>query len=84
MFARLDELEEAVDKNQVIIVEGETGSGKTTQIPQVTESCCCHIHRLSCFTTSLLIPIPTKSFAAHSPEEWLRRMWLGVWRRRWT
>ena len=36
VFARLDELEEAVDKNQVIIVEGETGSGKTTQIPQVT------------------------------------------------
>ena len=35
VFARLDELEEAVDKNQVIIVEGETGSGKTTQIPQV-------------------------------------------------
>ena len=35
VFARLDELEEAVDKNQVVIIEGETGSGKTTQIPQV-------------------------------------------------
>jgi pre-mRNA-splicing factor ATP-dependent RNA helicase DHX15/PRP43 len=35
VFVRLDELEDAVDKNQVIIVEGETGSGKTTQIPQV-------------------------------------------------
>lgn len=36
VFARLDELEEAVDKNQVVIIEGETGSGKTTQIPQVS------------------------------------------------
>ena len=32
----LDTLEEAVEKNQVVIVEGETGSGKTTQIPQVS------------------------------------------------
>lgn len=31
----LDTLEEAVENNQVVIVEGETGSGKTTQIPQV-------------------------------------------------
>lgn len=30
-----DELEAKVRANQVIIVEGETGSGKTTQIPQV-------------------------------------------------
>lgn len=29
-----DELEQKVRDNQVIIVEGETGSGKTTQIPQ--------------------------------------------------
>ena len=36
VYEFLDKLEEAVDKNQVIIVEGETGSGKTTQIPQVT------------------------------------------------
>ena len=35
VYEFLDTLEEAVDKNQVIIVEGETGSGKTTQIPQV-------------------------------------------------
>jgi pre-mRNA-splicing factor ATP-dependent RNA helicase DHX15/PRP43 len=28
------ELLEAVHKNQVVVVEGETGSGKTTQIPQ--------------------------------------------------
>jgi pre-mRNA-splicing factor ATP-dependent RNA helicase DHX15/PRP43 len=28
------DLEEKVRKNQVIVVEGETGSGKTTQIPQ--------------------------------------------------
>ena len=35
VFEFLDTLEEAVDSNQVIIIEGETGSGKTTQIPQV-------------------------------------------------
>ena len=36
VFEFLDTLEQAVDSNQVIIVEGETGSGKTTQIPQVS------------------------------------------------
>ena len=40
VFTRLDEIEEAVDKNQVVIIEGETGSGKTTQIPQV----CSYFH----------------------------------------
>ena len=35
VFEYLDKLEEAVDNNQVVIIEGETGSGKTTQIPQV-------------------------------------------------
>ncbi|CAM9242893.1 unnamed protein product, partial [Phaeothamnion confervicola] len=30
----LDELTEKVKNNQVVVVEGETGSGKTTQIPQ--------------------------------------------------
>lgn len=35
VFEFLDTLEEAMETNQVIIVEGETGSGKTTQIPQV-------------------------------------------------
>mmetsp|Transcript_38855 Transcript_38855/g.58363 ORF Transcript_38855/g.58363 Transcript_38855/m.58363 type:complete len:721 (-) Transcript_38855:227-2389(-) len=29
-----DKLIEAVTKNQIVVVEGETGSGKTTQIPQ--------------------------------------------------
>ena len=60
VYEFLDKLEEAVDKNRVIIVDGETGSGKTTQIPQVTESSCFHARRLSCFTTSLPTPIPTK------------------------
>ena len=35
MFEFLDVFEDAYTKNSVIIVEGETGSGKTTQIPQV-------------------------------------------------
>ena len=39
VFEFLDTLEQAVDSNQVIIVEGETGSGKTTQIPQVVFEC---------------------------------------------
>ena len=30
-----DKLIEAIQKNQVIIVAGETGSGKTTQLPQI-------------------------------------------------
>lgn len=47
VFARLDELEAAVDANQVVIIEGETGSGKTTQIPQVLLSNeVCLFHRL--------------------------------------
>lgn len=29
-----EKLLEAVDQNQIVVVEGETGSGKTTQIPQ--------------------------------------------------
>ena len=34
-FEFLDVFEDAYTKNSVLIVEGETGSGKTTQIPQV-------------------------------------------------
>jgi pre-mRNA-splicing factor ATP-dependent RNA helicase DHX15/PRP43 len=33
-----DELQRKVMDNQVVIVEGETGSGKTTQIPQFLSS----------------------------------------------
>lgn len=39
MFEFLDVFEDAYTKNSVIIVEGETGSGKTTQIPQVMHLC---------------------------------------------
>lgn len=34
VFERRDELLQAIDENQIIIVQGETGCGKTTQIPQ--------------------------------------------------
>ncbi len=34
VFHFLDQLHEHLKKNQVVVVEGETGSGKTTQIPQ--------------------------------------------------
>lgn len=30
-----DEIAEAIDKHQVVIIAGETGSGKTTQIPKI-------------------------------------------------
>ena len=36
VFAFLTKIEDALKDHQVIIVEGETGSGKTTQIPQVS------------------------------------------------
>ena len=39
VFEFLDVFEDAYTKNSVIIVEGETGSGKTTQIPQVMHLC---------------------------------------------
>ncbi len=32
---RVDDIREAIEKNQVVIVAGETGSGKTTQIPKI-------------------------------------------------
>ncbi len=35
VVARREELAEAIDKHQVIIVCGETGSGKTTQLPKI-------------------------------------------------
>ena len=33
--ARKDDIAEAIAKNQVVIIAGETGSGKTTQIPKI-------------------------------------------------
>ena len=35
VFQSLDEIKNAIQNNQVVIVCGETGSGKTTQLPQV-------------------------------------------------
>ena len=34
IYAYRDELLEAIRENQILVIEGETGSGKTTQIPQ--------------------------------------------------
>ena len=83
VFARLNELEDAFDKNHVIIVEGETGSGKTTQIPQVS-----HSPALSCrhcfFTTLHSIPPRRGSSAARSRVEWRHTPLRSAWRRRWT
>ena len=33
--ARKDEIAEAIRDNQVVVIAGETGSGKTTQIPKI-------------------------------------------------
>ena len=35
VVARLDDLKAAIDQHQVVIVAGETGSGKTTQLPKI-------------------------------------------------
>jgi ATP-dependent helicase HrpA len=34
IFAKKDEIIDSISKNQVVIISGETGSGKTTQIPK--------------------------------------------------
>ena len=56
----LDTLEEAVENNQVVIVEGEIGSGKTTQIPQVVRVVRHSHFRRLCFVISQLILIRIK------------------------
>ena len=33
--ARREEISRAIDRHQVVIVSGETGSGKTTQLPKI-------------------------------------------------
>ncbi|EGH18864.1 ATP-dependent helicase HrpA, partial [Pseudomonas savastanoi pv. glycinea str. race 4] len=33
--AKRDEIKEALLKHQVLIIAGETGSGKTTQLPKI-------------------------------------------------
>ena len=35
VFERLDDLREAIANHQVVVVAGETGSGKTTQLPKI-------------------------------------------------
>ncbi|MEY1662119.1 ATP-dependent RNA helicase HrpA [Isoalcanivorax beigongshangi] len=35
VVARLDDLREAISQHQVVVVAGETGSGKTTQLPKI-------------------------------------------------
>ncbi|HEV7803422.1 MAG TPA: hypothetical protein VGP15_20285, partial [Burkholderiales bacterium] len=35
VVARKDEIARAIRENQVVIVSGETGSGKTTQLPKI-------------------------------------------------
>ncbi len=35
VVARREEILRAIDKNQVVIICGETGSGKTTQLPKI-------------------------------------------------
>ena len=41
--ARKDEIIAAIKANQVVVIAGETGSGKTTQLPKM-----CQIGRASC------------------------------------
>lgn len=43
IFPFKDDLIDAVNSHQILIIEGETGSGKTTQIPQyLRDAVRCH------------------------------------------
>ncbi|MBL0700634.1 MAG: hypothetical protein JJV92_07120, partial [Desulfosarcina sp.] len=46
VFPKKNEIIEAISKNRIIIVSGETGSGKTTQIPQFCLAAGCGINGL--------------------------------------
>ena len=83
VFSRLDELEDALDKNQVIIVEGETGSGKTTQIPQVDRLDMSSPFRHLCFISVHSIPIQRELCVAHSRDELLRILLPSVLLKKW-
>ena len=65
----LDTLEEAVENNQVVIVEGETGSGKTTQIPQVVRAAQHSHSRRLCFAILQLTPTRIKSWDVRNLDE---------------
>lgn len=41
IFSYRDELLQAVEDNQILVIVGETGSGKTTQVPQ-------YLHEAGC------------------------------------
>lgn len=42
------EILKAVEQNDVVVVIGETGSGKTTQLSQVWIDHCCYFKAISC------------------------------------
>lgn len=84
VFSRLDELEEALDKNQVIIVEGETGSGKTTQIPQVGRIGITSTFRHLCSISVLFIQIRRELCVAHSLAESPHTLLPSVLLKKWT
>ncbi|MFA5824598.1 MAG: ATP-dependent RNA helicase HrpA [Gallionellaceae bacterium] len=67
VVARREELAEAIDKHQVIIVCGETGSGKTTQLPKI----CLSLGRgvLGCIGHTQPRRVAARSVAARIAQE---------------
>ena len=83
VFESLDVFEEAYKKNPVIIVEGETGSGKTTQIPQVGLLCDAYLLRRYCYTCWSPIWAMFPTSPVRSPVVWRRSVLQSEWRRKW-
>ncbi|MGX1491222.1 hypothetical protein RKD41_003481 [Streptomyces tendae] len=71
-----DEIAAAIRDHQVVIVAGETGSGKTTQIPKICMELGRGVRGMIGHT-----PSPAGSPRARSPSGW-RRNWTPRWARR--
>ncbi|BCQ60169.1 hypothetical protein PBOI14_19190 [Pseudomonas sp. Boi14] len=74
--AKRDEIKEALLKHQVLIIAGETGSGKTTQLPKI----CLEIGRGQHGLIGHTQPggLPPAAWPAGSPKSWPRR-WARWW-----
>lgn len=66
--SRRDEIAEAIRDNQVVIICGETGSGKSTQLPKI----CLDLGRGSSATSDTRSPVVW-------PPAPLRRVWRRNW-----
>ena len=83
VFEFLDIFEDAYSKNSVIIVEGETGSGKTTQIPQVSLISILFKYRLFYFIYYIPIQIISHISHVHNLAVLLLQVLQNVQQKRW-